>query len=169
MLLQQINLWESRFIIKMPIDGNVDMLQFISTYQFIKQGEPLFSVLPNDNNFVAQLMIPPNGAGKVKINQDVSIKLPSYPYQEFGKIEGKVKSISLIPSQNYYLIWVKLPKGLKSDTGNELSFSKNMVGQAEIVTNKRSLLAKLFSKIINAFEKNDTEYFNEKIKEKQKN
>lgn len=169
MLLQQINLWESRFIIKMPIDGKVDMLQFISTYQFIKQGEPLFSVLPNDNHFVAQLMIPPNGAGKVKINQDVSIKLPSYPYQEFGKIEGKVKSISLIPSQNYYLIWVKLPKGLKSDTGNELSFSKNMVGQAEIVTNKRSLLAKLFSKIINAFEKNDTEYFNEKIKEKQKN
>jgi len=164
-LLQQINLWESKFVMKMPTNGKVDMLQFISSYQFVKQGEPIFSILPENNKFVAQLLVPPIGAGKIKIGQDVSIKLASFPYQEFGKLQGKVQSISLIPSQSNYLIWVDLPNGLKSDTGNILSFSKNMMGQSEIITNKRSLLSKMFSKITNLFERNDTEISKEKSNE----
>lgn len=165
-LLQNINLWESRHVVKMPIDGTVDMMQFISSNQFIKQGEPIFSVLPNNNKYIAQLLVPPMGAGKIKIGQNVSIKLASFPYQEYGKLEGEIQSISLIPTQNYYLILVELPNGLKSDTGNALVLSKNMIGQAEIITIKRSLLSKLFSKITNIFEKDDN-YFN-KEKEKAK-
>jgi hypothetical protein len=47
---------------------------------------------------------------------------------------------------------VDLPNGLKSDNNQILSFSKNMVGTAEIVTAKRSLLSRLFDKIITAFD-----------------
>jgi multidrug resistance efflux pump len=151
-LIQAINFWESKYVLKVPQDGEVDMMQFVSSYQTIKQGEPIFSVLPKDNQVLAHLIVPPHGAGKIKIGQSVIIKLVSYPYQEFGKLIGKVNSISLIPSQNYYLIIVDLPNGLKSDSNQILSFSKNMVGTAEIVTAKRSLLSKLFDKIITAFD-----------------
>ena len=161
-LLQDINFWESKYVIKTPINGIVDMMQFISSNQSVKQGEPIFSVLPNNNKYVAQLLVAPTGAGKIKIGQNVSIKLASFPFQEFGKLEGKVQSISLIPTQNYYLIFVELPNGLKSDTDNILTFSKNMAGQAEIITNKRSLLSKLFSKITNIFEKDDNYYNRDK-------
>jgi multidrug resistance efflux pump len=166
-LLQNVNFWESRHVIKMPIDGTVDMMQFLYSNQFVKQGEPIFSVLPNNNKYIAQLIVPPMGAGKIKEGQNVSIKLTSFPYQEYGKLEGKIQTISLIPTQNHYLILVELPKGLKSNTGNALVLSKNMIGQAEIITNKRSLLSKLFSKITNLFEKDDN-YFN-KEKEKANN
>ena len=152
----------------MPIDGTVDMMQFISSNQFIKQGEPIFSVLPNNNKYVAQLLVPPIGAGKIKVGQNVSIKLASFPYQEYGKLEGKIQAMSLIPTQNYYLIVAELPNGLKSDTGNILVLSKNMIGQAEIITNKRSLLSKLFSKITNLFEKDDNYFSKEQEKEKTK-
>lgn len=156
-LFQAINSWEYKYVFKVPQDGEVDMMQFITSYQFVKQGEPVFSVLPKDNKVVAQLIVPPNGAGKIKIGQEVIIKLASYPHQEFGKLIGKVKSTSLIPTENYYLIIVDLPNGLKSDSNQILSFSKNMIGTAEIITEKRSLLSKLFSKIITAFDKQATE------------
>ena len=156
-LTHAINLWESKYVLKVPQDGIVDMMQFVSSYQTIKQGEPIFSVLPNDNKVLAHLIVPPMGAGKIKIGQSVIIKLATYPYQEFGKLLGKVKSISLIPTQNYYLITVNLPQGLKSDTNQTLSFSKNMIGSAEIITSKRSLLSKLFDKIITAFDKKPIE------------
>ena len=156
-LTHAINLWESKYVLKVPQDGTVDMMQFVSSYQTIKQGEPIFSVLPNDNKVLAHLIVPPMGAGKIKIGQSVIIKLATYPYQEFGKLLGKVKSISLIPTQNYYLITVNLPQGLKSDTNQTLSFSKNMIGSAEIITSKRSLLSKLFDKIITAFDKKPIE------------
>jgi multidrug resistance efflux pump len=151
-LIQSIKFWESKYVFKVPQDGEVDMMQFVTSYQTIKQGEPIFSVLPKDNKVLAHLIVPPNGAGKIKIGQSVIIKLASYPYQEFGKLIGRVKAISLIPTQNYYLIIVDLPQGLKSDNNQMLSFSKNMVGTAEIVTAKRSLLSKLFDKIISTFE-----------------
>lgn len=162
-LFQAINSWESKYVFKVPQDGEVDMMQFITSYQFIKQGEPIFSILPKDNQVVAQLIVPPNGAGKIKIGQEVIIKLVSYPYQEFGKLLGKVKSTSLIPTENYYLITVDLPNGLKSDTNQNLSFSKNMIGSAEIITEKRSLLSKMFNKIMSAFDKKPIE------KQKQEN
>ncbi len=152
-LFQAINQWEYKYVFKVPQDGEVDMMQFITSYQFIKQGDPVFSVLPKDNQVIAQLVVPPNGAGKIKIGQEVIIKLVSYPYQEFGKLIGKVKSTSLIPTENYYLITVDLPNGLRSDSNQNLSFSKNMIGTAEIITEKRSLLSKMFNKIIAAFDK----------------
>ena len=152
-LNQAINYWESKYVLKVPQDGTVDMMQFINSYQTVKQGEPIFSLLPNDNKVLANLIVPPDGAGKIKIGQSVIIKLVSYPYQQFGKLIGKVKSISLIPTENYYLILVELPDGLKSDNNQQLTFSKNMVGSAEIVTAKRSLLSKLFEKITISFEK----------------
>lgn len=164
-LNQAINFWESKYVLKVPQDGEVDMMQFVTSYQTIKQGEPVFSVLPKDNQVLAHLIVPSHGAGKIKIGQSVIIKLVSYPYQEFGKLIGKVNSISLIPSQNYYLIVVDLPKGLKSDTDQTLSFSKNMIGSAEIITTKRSLLYKLFDKIISAFDNKPKE---ESVKENTK-
>lgn len=156
-LNQAINFWESKYVLKVPQDGEVDMMKFVTSYQTIKQGEPVFSVLPKDNQVLAHLIVPSHGAGKIKIGQSVIIKLFTYPYQEFGKLMGSVKSISLIPTQNYYLIIVNLPQGLKSDNNQMLSFSKNMVGTAEIVIAKRSLLSKLFGKIISAFDKKPIE------------
>lgn len=163
-LIQSINFWEAKYVLKVPTDGKVDMMQFVTSYQTIKQGEPIFSVLPADNKVLAHLVVPPNGAGKIKIGQEVIIKLVTYPYQEFGKLIGKVKSISLIPTQNYYLIIVDLPQGLKSDTNQLLSFSKNMIGSAEIVTVKRSLLSKLFDKVTSAFDKKPIENINKQSK-----
>jgi hypothetical protein len=164
-VIQAINFWESKYVLKMPQDGEVDMMQFVTSYQTIKQGEAIFSVLPKDNLVLAHLIVPLHGAGKIKMGQSVIIKLAPYPYQEFGKLIGKVKSVSLIPTQNYYLIMVDLPKGLKSDTDQTLSFSKNMMGSAEIITTKRSLLYKLFDKIISAFDNKPKE---EPVKENTK-
>jgi tryptophan 2,3-dioxygenase len=160
-LCQAINLWEYRYVFKVPQDGEVDMMQFVTSYQFVKQGDAIFSVLPKDNKVVARVVITPVGAGKIKIGQQAIIKLVPYPHQEFGKLIGTVKTISLIPTQNNYLLTVDLPNGLKSDTNQNLSFSKNMIGSAEIVTAKRSLLAKLFDKIITAFDKKPIEKKNE--------
>lgn len=167
-LIQNINFWETKYVLKVPQDGEVDVIHFLDSYQTIKQGEPVFSVLPVDNKVLAHLIVPPNGAGKIKIGQSVVIKLAAYPYQEFGKLIGKVKSISLIPTQNYYFILVELPNELKSDTNKTLSFSKNMIGSAEIITSKRSLLSKLFEKITTAFDSKPIEEKQQNKDEKQK-
>lgn len=152
-LLSSIIAWEENYVFKSPINGVLENLKFLNDNQFIKQGEALFSVLPLDNSIIGQALLPSEGAGKVSPNQNVIIKLDTYPYQEFGVISGKIKSISLIPLEKVYLVSIDLPNKLLSDNGIELNFSKEMSGQAEIITKKRRLIYRLFEKIKYAFDR----------------
>ncbi|MGG8496980.1 HlyD family efflux transporter periplasmic adaptor subunit [Tenacibaculum sp. TC6] len=152
-LINAIHLWEQSYVFISPIDGKLENLKFLGNNQFIEKGEALFSVLPSDNEIIGQAFLPSEGAGKVRVGQKVKIKLDSYPFQEYGIIEGEIDKISLIPLEKIYLVRIKLSNGLISDNGLELNFSKEMSGQAEIITQKRRLLARLFEKFKYLLEK----------------
>lgn len=152
-LINGLNLWEQNYVFKAPFNGKLDYLKFVTNNQFIKQGEPLFSILPLNNTIIGQAFMPSDGAGKAKIGQNVTIKLDTYPYQEYGSLIGEIKSISLIPLEKVYLVNIDLPNGLKSDNDVNLNFSREMTGQAEIITEKRRLISRLFEKLKHAFDK----------------
>jgi hypothetical protein len=61
---------------------------------------------------------------------------------------GNIKSISLLPSNETYLINVSLPYGLKTKIA-DIDFKQELAGQAEIVTEDVSLLHRFFIKIRN--------------------
>jgi hypothetical protein len=86
-------------------------------------------------------------SGKVKNGQMVNIKLSGYPYLEYGIVRGIVRSKSLVPSSDAYIIEVDLPNGLSTLYGIKLDFTQNMQGTAEIITED----LRLFQKIINPF------------------
>jgi len=152
-LISGINLWEQNYVFIAPVEGKLEYLKFLTNNQFVKQGEAIFSVLPLDNKIIGQALLPSQGAGKVKKGQKVTIKLDTYPYQEFGSISGEVQNISLIPLEKTYLVNISLSHGLISDSGIELNFSKEMSGQAEIITDKRRLISRLFERLKYMFDK----------------
>ncbi len=86
-----------------------------------------------------------NRSGKVKTGQTVNIKLSGYPYLEYGMVRGVVKSISLVPSNDSYVIELSLPSGLTTLYGKNLDFTQNMQGTAEIITDDLSLLQKILN------------------------
>ena len=63
-------------------------------------------------------------SGKVKPGQKVNIKLSGYPYLEFGMVRGVIKSISLVPSRDAYIIEIDLPDGLTTLYGMKLDFTR---------------------------------------------
>ena len=86
-----------------------------------------------------------NRSGKVKPGQTVNIKLSGYPYLEYGMVKGVVKSKSLVPSGDSYIMEVSLPAGLTTLYGKELDFTQNMQGTAEIITDDLRLLQKILN------------------------
>jgi HlyD family secretion protein len=82
-------------------------------------------------------------SGKVKTGQLVNIKLSGYPYLEYGMVRGVVKSKSLVPAGDTYIIEIDLPEGLSTLYGKKLDFTQNMQGTAEIITEDIRLLQKL--------------------------
>jgi HlyD family secretion protein len=62
-------------------------------------------------------------------------------------VRGLVKSKSLVPSGDAYVIDIELPQGLVTLYGTPLDFTQNMQGTAEIITENIRLL----QKIVNPF------------------
>lgn len=147
-LKAQINLWENTYLLVSPIEGIVSFTKFWSANQSVVKDEPVVSIVPLvPGKFLGRINLKMDRSGKVKTGLAVNIKLSGYPYLQFGMVRGIVKSKSLVPSGDFYVIEIELPDGLKTLYGKDLEFTQNMQGTAEIITENIRLL----QKIVNPF------------------
>ena len=145
-LKKAIKDWEKQYALISSINGKVSFLSFWSKNQTVKTGELIFTIIPSEGNtFIGKIKAPAANSGKIKKGQIVQIKLLNYPSDEFGELNGKVKSISQIPDENgNYLINVELPQDLKTTYGKIISFRQEMKGTANIVTEDLRLIERFF-------------------------
>ena len=107
---------------------------------------------PNGKDIVGFVSLQMSGSGKVKEGQRVVIKFDSYPYQEYGVVEGTVLAKALLPKNDKVIsVRVDLPKGLMTSYNKTLKFDQQMQGSAEIITEERRFIERLFDKLISAF------------------
>lgn len=145
-LLTHIVNWEQAFAIITPKEGKVEFAKFIDNGQYVTPDMPLFIVIPESENFIANAAMATDRAGKVTIGQKVNIKLDSYPFEEFGVVEGVVSNVSMIPQEKIYMLNIVLDNGLKTSLGHTLTFGKAMYGQAEIILQEKRLIYQLVEK-----------------------
>ena len=147
-LKAQVSWWENTYLLITPIDGIVSFTKFWSANQSVIKDEPVVSIVPVETgNFLGRIDLKMERSGKVKTGELVNIKLSGYPYLEYGMVRGIVKSKSLVPSSDTYIIEIELPNGLTTLYGIPLDFTQNMQGTAEIITKNIRLL----QKIVNPF------------------
>jgi multidrug resistance efflux pump len=147
-LKAQINLWENTYLLISPIEGIVSFTKFWSANQSVVKDEPVVSIVPIDaGKFLGRINLKMERSGKVKTGMVVNIKLSGYPYMEYGMVRGIVKSKSLVPAEDAYVIEIELPDGLTTLYGKTLDFTQNMQGTAEIITEN----IRLIQKIVNPF------------------
>lgn len=144
-LKKAINDWELAYVLRSSINGQVSFMQIWVKNQTINSGEEVFTIVPTNNkNYIAKVKASAQNSGKIKVHQDVNIRLANYPDREFGIIKGKVKSISLTPDkEGNLLIDVSLPNGIETSYDKKIIFQQEMSGTADIVTEDLRLIERL--------------------------
>ncbi len=148
-LRKSLRQWEQDYLIISSTDGIASFQQFWGESQFIKKGDAVLSILPADKKaLVGRMSVPAGNSGKISPGAKVLIKLDNYRYQEYGIVEGRVENISFAPDEkgNYY-VDVVLPKGLRTSYHKNLSFDRELKGNAEIVTQDLRLIERVFYQI----------------------
>ncbi|MFH0895992.1 MAG: HlyD family efflux transporter periplasmic adaptor subunit [Bacteroidota bacterium] len=155
-LLQgQVQLWEKNFLLISPIAGKVSFNKFWSVNQNVLAGDIVVTIIPREQtSVIGRVKLPVQGSGKVKAGQHVNIKFAGFPYVDFGMVEGTVRSVSIMPQDNNYTVDISLPQGLKTNYNITLPFSQEMQGTAEIITEDKRLLERLFQPILFFLDKN---------------
>jgi multidrug resistance efflux pump len=147
--------WELNYVLRSSINGKVTFLQIWTENQNIEVGSTVFAIIPSDkSNFIGKVKAPALNSGKIKIGQDVTIRLANYPDTEFGILKGKVTAISLTPDKdNNLLIDISLPNELETSYEKQITFQQEMTGNADIITEDLRLIERLLYQFRGVFKR----------------
>lgn len=143
-LAAAIDNWKNSYLMISPFNGTLNLSRFWSSDQYVAEGETVLTVVPdNQGELIGRAFLGMRKSGKVKEGMKVNIKLEGYPYLEYGLVKGVVGNISAVAENETYIAEVFLPSGLKTVYNNDIPFTQNMSGLAEIMTDDLPLIRKI--------------------------
>lgn len=137
--------WEMNYQFIAPIGGRLSYVNELNMNQFIESGKHVFTIIPNNESYLALMYVSAEGFGKLAIGQPVRIKLHKYPAAQFGYIKGSITEINPVASERGYRVKVSIPANLVSSYNRALTYSPEMTGTAEIITEDRRVIERVFN------------------------
>lgn len=148
-LISEMEDWKNKYVLSACPKGKVSFAGVIQKNQFINANQEVFYINPGNANFLGEMAIPQDNMGKVKTGQEVLVKLKSYPYEEYGILEGRINYIADLPYKDSVFISrvnfanTKFPRLKKP-----VSLKIGMLADAEIIIEDASLLTRISKNIL---------------------
>lgn len=152
-----------RTVVKAPLSGYVQQLVYHTKGGVVETAKPIMNLVPEDYKLEADVMILNKDIGFVRPEQDVEIKIDSFPFTKYGTIKGKVRNISgdAVQDEKLGLVFPSrltlLDNKIKAD-GQIVQLKPGMSVTAEIKTGKRRVIEYLLSPVM--------KYLNESMRER---
>lgn len=152
-----------------PVDAVVLDVAQRSVGSVIKEAEPLFTLVPADVALEVEANVPSADIGRVRVDDPVRIKLDAFPYQRFGVIEGRLRTVSADAFQldqgkaagpeggattgaTVFRARIRLLADAPAEAPPGTRLSPGMVAAAEIVVGRRSVLSYFLYPVIRALD-----------------
>ena len=142
--------------LKSSIKGKVFDLKAVKPGILLRENdnEPIMKIVPIDS-LIAKVFVINRDIGFIKEGQLAKIRIDSYPFTEFGEIDGVLKSIAdevvFIDGQNnipYYPATVKLNKQYLERNGKKYPLLSGQTVQVNLISRKKRVIS-LFTDVIN--------------------
>ena len=144
-LLAAIRVWEMSYCLVAPSDGKVQLLVQGAPNLYLSAGDIFARMVPEGGEtWIGRALLPIQRSGKVKAGQRVIVRFTNFPDQEFGIVNGRLSSVSLVPSEDNYMVEIAFPNGLTTNYRKNLPVSYEMKATAEIVTDDVRLIERFF-------------------------
>jgi HlyD family secretion protein len=152
--LAQAKKEQERETVEAPVDGIVYSMK--ATRGPVQSGEELLSILPQGEALLLEVKVLNRDIGFVQEKMRAKVKLATFPYQEFGIVEGEVAQVSpnAIVDKDLGLVFptrIKLNKKAIDVRGKQVELTPGMAATAEIITRKKSILTFLMEPITRRF------------------
>ena len=149
-------------VIVAPISGKIYNIQTSLAERTIAPGQDLLSILPDSHDLLVEAKVLNRDIGFVKEGMRVKVKVATFPFQEFGTIDGEV--VKLTPNATLdkdlglvYTVRIMLKRKTINVEGKDVELTPGMAVTAEVVTRKRSILTFMLEPITRRFSEALTE------------
>lgn len=144
---------EDRHQLRAPVSGTIQQLAVHTVRGVVSPAESLMVVVPDDVELEAVAKVQNKDAGFVATEQEAVIKIDSFPFTRYGKIDGKVKSISRDAIQDedlglVYEVRATLNASEIFADGRMVKLTPGMTISVEVKTGKRRIIEFLLSPVM---------------------
>lgn len=138
---KKFNEWRNINLLTAKVDGTVQYLKEWKEYDFIKGGDELMNIYPQEENIIADGFIEQRYISRLEEGQDVLIMLSGYSYLEYGKIKGKLQKYSPISNEEGLIhITVSLDYPITTTTGKEIEYFPDVSGSVQVVFENKKII-----------------------------
>jgi membrane fusion protein, adhesin transport system len=143
-----------RTTITAPVAGKINRVMVTTKGATATPGSPLVEIVPSEDNLLIEAMIMPQDIGTVRMNQKATINISAYDSAVYGKMTGKVISISPDAivnektGESFYLVRVRTDtSALVTPKGQKLAIGPGMTAEVDLLGDKRAVLSYLFTPV----------------------
>lgn len=140
-MINETESWLMKYVVLAPTAGKVGFAGILQENQNVNTNQELFIINPENTNFFGEVQIPQYNMGKVALGQRTLIKLRSYPFEEYGVINGKISYITDVAvKDSVFVAKIDFGKFEQKNPEHPIVLKPGMVADAEIITRESSLL-----------------------------
>lgn len=151
-MVNSLKAWDGKYLIKSGYDGTVIWGNSWGFGHLVNQGDTLCTVISKEQGMpVGHIMLAQEEIVELTTGDVVNIELNKYPSRNYGYLSGEVKLITFIPNNRNYAVEVFFPKGLITTKGVKIDYEIDLVGQAQVITESRSVLNRILSPVMEVF------------------
>ena len=140
--------WIMKYVVTAPLAGRIGFAGIIQENQQVALNQELFIVNPGNTNFFGEVQIPQYNMGKVSLGQRTLVKMRSFPFEEYGVINGKISYITDVAlKDSVFIAKIDFTKFEQKDSEHPIVLKPGMMADAEIITRESSLLQRFVRNI----------------------
>lgn len=162
-LLKQLQERSERLIVRSPVKGIIKSVNVNTLGGVLQAGEAVASVIPFDDDLIAEVRIPPQYIGRIKPGQPVLVNVSAFDFARFGTVDGTLNHISAMTFKDdrgarYYKGRITLSRNHFGVEPTDNQILPGMTVTANVVTGEKTLLEYLLKPIHLAIESALSEY-----------
>jgi len=162
----------SLVVLRAPADGVVLELGQRAIGSVAKEAEPVVTLVPRNNKIEAEVDVDSADVARLRIGDNVRVKLDALPFQRHGTIEGRLRVItenSFQPDKNagpagpqtgkdpdgrpaFFRARITLGSVTLQDVPPDFRLIPGMTTSAEILVGKRTIISYLLDPVIRVFD-----------------
>ncbi|MBD2439072.1 HlyD family efflux transporter periplasmic adaptor subunit [Nostoc sp. FACHB-110] len=152
--LEQAKMQQAGETVKAPVAGTIYRIK--ATKGPVQAGEELLSILPDGEELQLEVKVLNRDIGFVRPGMKAKVKMATFPFQEFGTIDGQVVQVSpnAVVDKELGLVFptrIQLTKHSLNVRGQQVIFTPGMSATGEIVTRKKSILTFIIEPVTRRF------------------
>jgi len=147
-----------RTTLRSPVKGIVKRLYANTIGGVVSPGNKVLEIVPQEDALLIELKVKPADIAAVRVGQLARVKFTAYDYAIHGGLKAEVifvsaDTITNDQGESYYIVRLKPEKPYLGHAENQLPIKVGMTAEADIVTDKKTILQYLVQPVTRGLDK----------------